>query len=102
MTRVTLSADYMGEKGVWKYRVECEGHATGSDMCCFAAGQLMQMLAYWLQQGEENVETWDVLVKSGHAYATFCGHGDVFSLICCGFEQLENTFPGFLKIFRNF
>ena len=93
MTKVVCSQD--GDT----YRIECQGHATGSELVCAAVSVLVTTLAGYLENelvnSKHKLTMGDCLVEMQTTDPAAIGawRATVFGLM-----QLENSFPDYIQV----
>ena len=79
------------------HRIECRGHATGSEKVCAAISALMYALVGYLVN-RDNAVIHDKILDSGYNRVVFEGFDDAFEVVRIGLLQVAHTYPEYLKI----
>jgi uncharacterized protein YsxB (DUF464 family) len=81
------------------HRIECNGHATGSEQVCAAISALMYALAGFLgNQPNAYTAIIGCKIESGHSEIVFIGYDEAFEVVRIGLLQLAKSYPEYLKI----
>lgn len=84
------------------HRIECIGHATGSEKVCAAVSGLMYALIGFIgNQPELEDIIHECKIESGHSLVAFEGHNEAFEVVRTGLLQIAHTYPEYLKITEN-
>lgn len=79
-------------------RIECKGHATGSEQVCAAISALMTALAgYLVNHNPQRINT--IMLESGHNVIAFRGAAAAFEMTKIGLMQLAQSYPKYICIF---
>ena len=81
------------------HRIECNGHATGSEQVCAAVSALMYALIGFLgNQPDLDDVIYESKIESGHSLVAFKGYDEAFEVVRIGLLQLAYSYPEYLKI----
>lgn len=79
------------------YRIECRGHATGSEETCSAISALVYALKGYLDNGYGGVKKRNTAIGDGYIDLEFSGGAEaeaVFDIVALGLMQLEDAYDG--------
>lgn len=84
------------------YRIECRGHATGSQETCSAISALVYALKGYIDNGYGGVIKRNTTIGDGYISLEFSGGAQaeaIFDVVALGLMQLESAYDGeYVKI----
>lgn len=79
------------------HRIECIGHATGSEQVCAAVSGLMTALAgYLVNHNEQNIK--HITLESGNGVIMFKGAHAAFEMTKIGLLQIAQAYPKYFCV----
>lgn len=81
------------------HRIECRGHATGSEQVCAAISALMYALIGFLgNQPDLEDAIRECKAESGHSLVVFEGYNEAFEVARIGLLQIANSYPKYFRV----